>query len=58
LEEYYDRRAREYDDWYLGRALFAGRERPGWDVEVRSLVATLKGLRRRVPSTSPAVPAT
>jgi hypothetical protein len=30
MREYYDRRAPEYDDWYLGRGLFAVRDRPGW----------------------------
>jgi demethylmenaquinone methyltransferase/2-methoxy-6-polyprenyl-1,4-benzoquinol methylase len=31
--EYYDRRAKEYDEWYLGAGLFADRDRPGWDKE-------------------------
>jgi demethylmenaquinone methyltransferase/2-methoxy-6-polyprenyl-1,4-benzoquinol methylase len=31
---YYDQRAGEYDDWYLGKGLFAERDRPGWDAEV------------------------
>jgi hypothetical protein len=26
--EYYDRRAGEYDDWYLGKGLFVDRDRP------------------------------
>ena len=30
MREYYDRRAPEYDDWYLGPGLFADRDRPGW----------------------------
>jgi demethylmenaquinone methyltransferase/2-methoxy-6-polyprenyl-1,4-benzoquinol methylase len=34
---YYDMRAAEYDDWYTGAGLFAGRNRPGWDTEVRRL---------------------
>jgi ubiquinone/menaquinone biosynthesis C-methylase UbiE len=34
LKTYYDRRAYEYDDWWLGRGLYADRERPGWDEEV------------------------
>jgi ubiquinone/menaquinone biosynthesis C-methylase UbiE len=34
LREYYDRRAREYDDWYLGRGLFKERDRPGWAEEL------------------------
>jgi SAM-dependent methyltransferase len=35
---YYDRRAAEYDEWYLGQGLFAQRERPGWDAEVAQIV--------------------
>lgn len=34
---YYDRRAPEYDDWYLGTGLFAARVRPGWHAEVAEL---------------------
>lgn len=41
---YYDRRAGEYDDWYEGLGLFAGRERPGWGVEVDQLVTLLREL--------------
>ena len=41
---YYDRRAPEYDDWWLGRGLFAARERPGWSEEVERLVAVLDDL--------------
>lgn len=33
MKAYYDRRAPEYDDWWLGEGLFADRERPGWDEE-------------------------
>ena len=44
---YYDRRAAEYDDWYLGAGLFAGRVRPGWHAEVAALVACLHGLEMR-----------
>src|ERR1700733_5516276 len=42
---YYDRRAAEYDDWYLGRGLFQGRIRPGWEEELATLRATLRSLR-------------
>jgi len=42
--EYYEARAREYDDWWLGRGLFAARERPGWGDEVRELERLLAGL--------------
>ena len=44
MREYYDRRAPEYDDWYLGRGLFAGRDRPGWSDEVDELTAAVGGL--------------
>ena len=44
MREYYDRRAREYDDWYRGRGLFAGRDRPGWDEEVAQLVDVVASL--------------
>jgi ubiquinone/menaquinone biosynthesis C-methylase UbiE len=42
VKEYYDRRATEYDDWWLGRGLFAERDRPGWEAELDEL-ATLFG---------------
>jgi ubiquinone/menaquinone biosynthesis C-methylase UbiE len=44
LKQYYDARAREYDDWYLGRGLFARRERPQWQEAVRALEAALARL--------------
>jgi demethylmenaquinone methyltransferase/2-methoxy-6-polyprenyl-1,4-benzoquinol methylase len=44
MREYYDRRAREYDDWYLGGGLFAERDRPGWDDEVAELVQVVAAL--------------
>ena len=34
MKTYYDRRAHEYDDWWLGRGLYVDRDRPGWDDEV------------------------
>jgi SAM-dependent methyltransferase len=40
---YYDRRAGEYDEWYLGAGQFTG-PRPGWDSEVAAVVAALAGL--------------
>jgi ubiquinone/menaquinone biosynthesis C-methylase UbiE len=48
MKEYYDRRAREYDDWWLGRGLFGDRDRPGWPEEVDELtraIAELPALR-------------
>jgi demethylmenaquinone methyltransferase/2-methoxy-6-polyprenyl-1,4-benzoquinol methylase len=47
MRDYYERRAREYDDWWLGTGLFAGRERPGWHAEVRELTALLAALPPR-----------
>lgn len=44
MRAYYDRRAHEYDDWWLGTGLFADRDRPGWDTERETLLALLKGL--------------
>ena len=44
MKEYYDRRAPEYDDWWLGRGLFAGRERPGWEEELEAVGAVLGAL--------------
>jgi ubiquinone/menaquinone biosynthesis C-methylase UbiE len=37
VKAYYDARAPEYDDWYLGTGGFAERDRPGWDDAVREL---------------------
>lgn len=41
---YYDQRAAEYDEWYLGAGRFASPDRPGWDAEVDSLVRLVRGL--------------
>jgi len=32
VKAYYEARAREYDDWWLGRGLYGDRHRPGWKV--------------------------
>ena len=48
MKAYYDRRAPEYDDWWLGEGMYADRDRPGWDDELRHLerfVAELPALR-------------
>jgi ubiquinone/menaquinone biosynthesis C-methylase UbiE len=47
VKEYYDRRAPEYDDWYLGRGKFADRVRPEWESERAVLVETLESLPPR-----------
>jgi demethylmenaquinone methyltransferase/2-methoxy-6-polyprenyl-1,4-benzoquinol methylase len=44
VREYYDKRAREYDDWYLGRGLFEPRSRAGWDAELEQLFSTIRAL--------------
>ena len=44
MREYYDRRAAEYDDWWLGTGKFAERERPGWAAEVEQLIRLIAGL--------------
>ena len=41
---YYDRRAVEYDDWYLGQGQFEPRVRPGWEQELAALKTALKSL--------------
>ena len=45
MKAYYDARAREYDDWWLGRGLFAGRDRPGWEDDVARLADAIAALR-------------
>lgn len=44
MKAYYDRRAPEYDDWWLGTGLFEGRDRPGWDDERLALADVLESL--------------
>jgi len=44
---YYDRRAAEYDDFYLGTGLFAQRTRPGWAEELEKLKGVLGALQFR-----------
>jgi ubiquinone/menaquinone biosynthesis C-methylase UbiE len=44
MRGYYDDRAGEYDDWWLGTGLFASRKRPGWQDEVDHLVALVASL--------------
>ncbi len=41
---YYDQRAGEYDEWYLGQGVFAERDRPGWHEEVEQVVALVAAL--------------
>jgi SAM-dependent methyltransferase len=44
MRSYYERRAPEYDEWWLGTGLFASRDRPGWHEDVAALQAALAGL--------------
>jgi demethylmenaquinone methyltransferase/2-methoxy-6-polyprenyl-1,4-benzoquinol methylase len=44
VKAYYEARAPEYDDWWLGTGLFADRDRPGWDDERRALVGAIASL--------------
>lgn len=41
---YYDQRAAEYDEWYLGEGRFAQRERPGWPAELEHVVGLVAAL--------------
>ena len=48
MKAYYHARAREYDDWWLGRNLYAAKHRPGWDeerTELESWIAELPPAR-------------
>ena len=44
MKAYYERRAPEYDDWYLGAGRFADRDRPGWEEELAELIRALEAL--------------
>jgi ubiquinone/menaquinone biosynthesis C-methylase UbiE len=44
VKAYYDARAPEYDDWYLGVGLYEDRVRPGWEAELAGLIATIEAL--------------
>jgi ubiquinone/menaquinone biosynthesis C-methylase UbiE len=44
VKAYYHARAHEYDDWWLGRGLYAHRDRPGWEEDLDRLVATITQL--------------
>jgi ubiquinone/menaquinone biosynthesis C-methylase UbiE len=44
VKEYYDRRAPEYDDWWLGRRVFAERDRPGWEAELDEIATQYAAL--------------
>ena len=44
MKAYYHARAREYDDWWLGRNLYAAKHRPGWDDDRAELESWIAGL--------------
>jgi SAM-dependent methyltransferase len=44
MQAYYERRAPEYDDWWLGTGPFAARSRPGWHEDVAALCAAVASL--------------
>ena len=44
MKTYYDRRAPEYDDWWLGQGLYSDRHRPGWEEEIDELAAVIASL--------------
>jgi SAM-dependent methyltransferase len=44
MRAYYDRRAPEYDDWWLGTGRFGERDRPGWQEDVEALIGVVAGL--------------
>jgi ubiquinone/menaquinone biosynthesis C-methylase UbiE len=44
MRRYYDRRAAEYDDWWLGTGLFASRDRPGWARDREALARVVRDL--------------
>jgi ubiquinone/menaquinone biosynthesis C-methylase UbiE len=44
MKAYYEARAREYDDWYLGTNMFAARVRPGWEEELDILRSAIESL--------------
>ena len=45
MKAYYEARAEEYDDWWVGAGLFEQRVRPGWESERESLFLTLAALQ-------------
>lgn len=44
MKAYYEARAPEYDDWWLGTGRFVERDRPGWEEERGDLIASLRRL--------------
>ena len=44
MRRYYEARAAEYDEWYLGTGRFADRDRPGWEEELDVVTDVLAAL--------------
>ena len=44
MRAYYDRRATEYDDWYVGIGRYRDEERPGWEDELAQLKRVVAAL--------------
>jgi len=44
MKSYYDQRAAEYDEWYLGTGLYVDRPRPGWHEELWDMERTIADL--------------
>jgi ubiquinone/menaquinone biosynthesis C-methylase UbiE len=44
MRAHFDRRAAEYDGWWLGTGSFAERERPGWSAEVEQLIGVVRAM--------------
>ncbi len=44
MKAYYEARAPEYDDWWLGTGGFEQRARPGWDEERDALIGAIAAL--------------
>ena len=44
MKEYYDKRAPEYDDWWLQQGLFEARSRPSWRAERDRALAAVRAL--------------
>ena len=47
MKAYYERRAPEYDDWYLGVGKWEERDRPGWEAELEGLRGAIEALPAR-----------
>ena len=44
MRDYYEKRARDYDEWYEATGAFASRERPGWEEDVAALCSVVAAL--------------